>query len=158
MPTWWRGRLVVAASNASVDAGQACRLARSGMLDDGRWCMHAACDPRDGAERLRTHPAARVAQLTASQNLLPLHNGSDAPRCAPLHCYSAATTLPRRLHLRTTLQYSHTHTQAILISTHNNTLNTPPDCQHQNSIITLLPRLQPMAVPDISPIISRSSR
>ena len=115
-------------------------------------------DARDGAERLRTHPAAREAQLTCAaasetdkMEAIRPRLRALLPRSTPTH-----TPRPRRLHLRTTLYIL--LPLPLLISTHtHNTHN----CWTATQTQTLLPRLQLMALqsrPDISPIIARSSR
>lgn len=145
LPVQWRGRLV----EASVGAG----LAPSGM----------GCDARDGAERLRTHPAAREAQLTCTPVdcwlagwLLEMKTKRGSARASEHSSTPTHTPRPRRLHLRTTLYIL--LPLPLLISTHtHNTHN----CWTATQTQTLLPRLQLMALqsrPDISPIIARSSR
>lgn len=148
LPTQWRGRLDSQASRASVDAGQACRLASSRMfgrrmMDDVRWCMHA-CDPRDGAERLRTHPA-HVAPLTAlpdSDVLACCHFITEATPHAALRstllllcCYSPTyhpLTPTPLAPARHTITHTPPHLHSVLISTHNTLNDTPIDCHHQH--------------------------
>ncbi len=72
-------------------------------------------DARDGAEGLRTHPAAREAQLTWTAGCVrdwrDLHNSSDPPACSSPTLHSTPPSSPRLAHALLLLPtHTHTHT------------------------------------------------